>query len=165
MVNYIAMLKMIRINREGNIMSRVAIINGPNLNLLGKREPLIYGDEDWTSIKKKVQKVSAQLKMDILFFQSNHEGDIVDFIQEQMEELDGIIINPAAFTKTGYSILDALTAQSIPYIEIHLTNIVSRGGWHSDSIFTENSIGLIMGLKGLGYELALMAMNHYLTAR
>lgn len=143
-------------------MKKIAIINGPNINILGKREPSVYGNEDWSSIEYKVEALGQQMCAKLLFYQSNHEGDIVDFLQQNMDELDGVVMNPAALSKTGYSILDALNALPIPYIEVHLSNIVSRGGWHSESIFTETAIGFIMGLKGYVYELGLQAINHYL---
>ena len=79
-----------------------------------------------------------------------------------MYELSGVVINPAALSKTGYSLLDALNALPIPYIEVHLSNIVSRGSWHSESIFTETAVGFIMGLKGYVYELGLQSINYYL---
>ena len=141
---------------------KIAIINGPNINILGKREPSIYGKKDWGSIETKVKSLGQQIHAKLLFYQSNHEGDIVDFIQQNMDELSGVVINPAALSKTGYSILDALNALPIPYIEVHLSNIVSRGGWHSESIFTETAVGFIMGLKGYVYELGLQSINNYL---
>lgn len=141
---------------------KIAIINGPNINILGKRETTVYGLENWSSIEKKVKSLGKQLDVDLLLYQSNHEGDIVDFIQQNMDLLSGVVINPAAFTKTGYSILDALNALNTPYVEVHLSNIVSRGGWHSESIFTETAVGFIMGLKGYVYELGLQAINNYM---
>lgn len=141
---------------------KIAIINGPNINILGKREPSVYGIENWDSIENKVKTLGKQLHVELLFYQSNHEGAIVDFIQQHMDELSGAIINPAALSKTGYSILDALNAQPIPYVEVHLSNIVSRGSWHSESIFTETAVSFIMGLKGYVYELGLQSINYYL---
>jgi len=141
---------------------KIAIINGPNINILGKREPSVYGIEDWGLIENKVKAWGMQLQVELFFYQSNHEGDIVDFIQQNMYELSGVVINPAALSKTGYSLLDALNALPIPYIEVHLSNIVSRGSWHSESIFTETAVGFIMGLKGYVYELGLQSINYYL---
>lgn len=143
-------------------MKKIAIINGPNINTLGKREPAIYGAETWNLIEEKIRMLGQKLHVELTFFQSNHEGDIVDFIQKNMDELSGAVINPAALSKTGYSILDALTATPIPYVEVHLSNIVSRGGWHAESIFTETAVGFVMGLKGYVYELGLQSINHYL---
>jgi len=141
---------------------KIAIINGPNINILGKREPSVYGVVDWNSIENKVKALGQQLNVELLFCQSNHEGEIVDFIQKNMNELSGVVINPAALSKTGYSILDAINALIIPYVEVHLSNIISRGGWHSESIFTETAVGFIMGFRGYVYELGLQSINHYL---
>ena len=91
----------------------VAVINGPNINMLGSREISVYGEERWTDIEKSVSACADQLNLEVIFYQSNHEGAIVDFIQQNSESLAGIIINPAAFTKTGFSVLDALTARSL----------------------------------------------------
>lgn len=141
---------------------KIAIINGTNINILGKREINVYGKESWSEIEDKLIKLGEQLDIDLLIYQSNHEGDIVDFIQDNMEELSGVVINPAAFSKVGYSILDALNALNTPYVEVHLTNIVSRGGWHSESVFTEDAIGFIAGFKGYIYELGINAIYNYI---
>lgn len=143
-------------------MKKIAIINGPNINTLGKREPSIYGSETWNIIEEKIKLLGKRLNLELIFFQSNHEGDIVNFIQKNIEKLSGIIINPAALSKTGYSVLDALNSMPIPYVEVHLSNIVSRGGWHSESIFTKTAVGVVMGFKGYVYELGLQSINHYL---
>ena len=124
---------------------KIGVINGPNINILGKREVSIYGKESWDKIEEKLKLLGKTLNLELLFYQSNHEGEIVDYIQTHMDDLDGIIINPAAFSKTGYSILDAINANNLAYIEIHLSNIFFRGGWHSESIFTEDPIGFIGG--------------------
>ena len=138
---------------------KIAIINGPNINILGIREPSVYGIENWESIEHKVQVLGEQINVELLFYQSNHEGDIVDFIQQNMDELSGIVINPAALSKTGYSILDALNALPMPYVEVHLSNIVSRGGWHSESIFTETAVGFIMGLQSMAENRARQRLS------
>ena len=144
---------------------KIAIINGPNINVLGKREPSVYGIEDWDFIEGKLKAFGKQIHAELLFYQSNHEGAIVDFIQQNMDILSGVVINPAAFAKMGYSILDALNALPIPYVEVHLSNIVSRGGWHAESIFTETAVGFIIGLKGYVYELGLQSINYYLEEK
>ena len=144
---------------------KIAIINGPNINILSHRECSIYGIEDWKSIENKVKAIGQQICAELLFYQSNHEGDIVDFIQQNMDELSGIVINPAALSKTGYSVLDALNALPTPYVEVHLSNIVSRGGWHAESIFTDTAVGFLMGLKGYVYELGLQAINKYVEEK
>lgn len=145
------------------IMNKIiAIINGPNINMLGQREQLIYGMEDWNSIERKVKLLGEKLNIELLFYQSNHEGDIVDYIQNNIELINGVVLNPAALSKTGYSILDALNVRNIPYVEVHLSNIIKRGSWHAESIFTYDAIGCIMGLKGYVYELGLLAINKFL---
>lgn len=136
----------------------IHIINGPNINMLGTRETQFYGEETWTEIETRIRKLGDGLGLVINTFQSNHEGEIVDYIQQKTSSASGIVINPAGYSKTGYSILDALLIYNIPYIEVHLSNIYSRGGWHSESIFTKNAIGLICGLKGYVYDLALKAI-------
>lgn len=136
---------------------KIAVVNGPNMNLLGERETELYGRETLPSIEKKLVKVGAKKNMELLFFQSNHEGLIVDFIQENIENLNGIIINPAALTPNGYATLEALSIKKIPFIEVHITNIFARGGWHSKSIFSEKAQGIIVGMGSEGYILALEA--------
>lgn len=153
------------LRKDKEDMKKIAIINGPNINILGEREKMIYGTETWENIEKKIKELAKEMNIKLICFQSNHEGDIVDFIQNNIEDLSGVVINPAAFSKTGYSVLEALTAQDIPYVEVHMTNIVHRGGWHSESIFTANAVSFLMGLKGYIYELGIKAINYYLEER
>ncbi len=160
-------LKECSINFEGageneTDCATIAIINGPNINILGIREPDFYGKELWTDIELRLKKKAAEVGVNLLFFQSNHEGLIVDFIQENLKRIVGIVINPAAYTKTGYAILDAITSIDIPFVEVHISNIYERGGWHSDSIFAEKALGQIVGFKGFGYDLGLMAISGFI---
>ncbi|KLU72985.1 MAG: hypothetical protein RHS_1227 [Robinsoniella sp. RHS] len=141
----------------------IALINGPNINLLGTREQQFYGKETLPDIEKQIKSLADELLVDILLYQSNHEGQIVDFIQENRFTLDGIMINPAAYTKSGYAILEALTAIDIPFIEVHLSNIFSREKWHSESIFSPKAIGFISGMKGFSYELSLRGIVNYIN--
>lgn len=141
----------------------IAVVNGPNINKLGIREPNFYGSETWASIELRLNELAAQLGVKLIFFQSNHEGFIVDFIQDNLENIDGVVINPAAYTKTGYAILDALTSIDIPFVEVHLSNIYLRGGWHAETIFAEKSVGLILGFKGMVYELGLRAIHDFIS--
>ena len=140
----------------------IAIINGPNINILGVREVDVYGETKWDSIKEELEKRALKMRIQLMFFQSNHEGDIVDFIQDNLFKIDGVIINPASFTKTGYSILDVLESVHIPFVEVHLTNIFARGGWHSETIFADKAIGHINGFKEDVYYLGLEAINNYI---
>ena len=143
----------------------IAIINGPNMKLMGKREPEHYGTKTWNDIEKELLILSKEINCDLLFFHSNHEGRIIDFIQEHLEVLDGIIINPAGYSKTGYGILDAMNAIQIPFIEVHLSNIFSRGVQHRETIFQQDAVGNIIGLRGDVYLLGLRGMVNYLNER
>lgn len=144
---------------------RIAVINGPNINILGIREPDVYGVAAWNEIEQDLQKLAEELGIIIVFYQSNHEGDIVDFIQENLFELDGVVINPAAFTKTGYSILDALTAVNIPFVEVHLSNINARESWHAETIFAAKAAGHINGFQEYVYHLGLRGLYYILQKR
>lgn len=143
----------------------IAIVNGPNINLLGIREPDIYGSYSWAQIEEQLIVQAKSLNLSLLFFQSNHEGDIVDFLQKNLSVLDGVVINPAAFTHGGYSIIDVLTATNMPFIEVHLSNIFARGGWHSETIFAQRAIGHINGFGKDVYSLGLLAIKNYLLNR
>jgi len=140
----------------------IAVVNGPNINKLGIREPGFYGSETWNDIELRLKELGNQLCIKLVFFQSNNEGYLVDFIQDQLGTSDGMVINPAAFTKAGYAILDVIKAIAIPFVEVHLSNIFERGGWHSQSIFSEEAVGHIIGFKGYGYDLGLTAIHNVL---
>jgi 3-dehydroquinate dehydratase-2 len=144
---------------------QIAVINGPNINILGLREPEVYGKVTLTQIEENLNKLGTELNLTLHFFQSNHEGYIVDFIQDHLNMLDGVVINPAGYTKNGYAILDALTAISTPFVEVHLTNIFERGEWHSESIFSSKAIGFISGFKDYVYTMGVYAINHYLISK
>lgn len=137
---------------------KIAVINGPNMNMIGSREPAFYGNMTWPDIQNKIIESTKGRSYEVVFYQSNSEGDIVDYIQANMHFLIGIVINPAAFTKTGYAVLEALRAAAIPYIEVHMSNIGARGGWHAESIFTESALGAIVGLKHHVYIHAVCAI-------
>lgn len=149
--------------QENMVKKRIAIINGPNMNLLGVREAEHYGKETLKVIEDNLVKLAVELSIELTMYQSNHEGNIVDFIQENMMVLDGIIINPAAFTKSSYSILEALLAVNIPFIEVHLSNTYSREPWHAESIFSSKAVGNIVGLRAFVYELGLRGILNYLN--
>lgn len=140
----------------------IAVINGPNLNLLGVREPEVYGSETWQDIERRLRKLEKLLQVELLVFQSNHEGAMIDFIQNNLNLLDGVLLNPAALTNRGYGILDALQSIGIPFIEVHLSNLYSREQWHQESLFAPYAIGQIVGFKGYGYELGLMAIARFI---
>jgi 3-dehydroquinate dehydratase-2 len=136
-------------------MKKILILNGPNINMLGKREPQIYGNISLSEIEQQIDSLAKELKITVEFFQSNHEGEIVDKIQKCLENISGIIINPAAFTHTSIAIRDALGALSIPTIEVHISNIYSREDFRHSSYIAPVALGQISGLGVDGYFLAL----------
>lgn len=136
-------------------MKKILIINGPNLNLLGTREPEIYGKQTLTELNEQLTKVAAKLNIAISHIQSNHEGDLINAIHNARESIDGIIINPAAYTHTSIAIRDALNGVKIPFIEVHLSNIYQRETFRHHSYISELAIGVISGLGVYGYEAAL----------
>ena len=139
-------------------MASILIINGPNLNLLGLREPDHYGAQSLDSINAALQKRAKSLGQQLTFFQSNAEHELIDRIQTaKTDGFDFIIINPAAFTHTSVALRDALAAVAIPFIEVHLSNIYSREAFRSHSYFSDLAVGVISGLGAIGYELALEA--------
>jgi len=134
----------------------ILIIHGPNLNLLGMREPEIYGHETLQDINRKLSQLAKKVQVDVVFFQSNAESALVDRIQQAMtDDTDFIIINPAAYTHTSIAMRDAITAVRLPFIEVHLSNIFSRETFRHHSYFSDLAIGVISGLGSKGYELAL----------
>tara|TARA_Y100000766_G_C18488642_1_gene403667 strand:+ start:141 stop:578 length:438 start_codon:yes stop_codon:yes gene_type:complete len=140
-------------------MKKILIINGPNLNLLGKREELIYGKATLEDIKNNCEQYSSKLKLKIDFFQFNNEGEIIDKIQEVEKKYDGLIINPAAYTHSSIAILDSLRAIKKPKIEIHLSNIYSREDYRKKSITSEGVDGLICGFGENSYILGIEAIH------
>jgi len=139
-------------------MKKVLIINGPNLNLLGNREDDIYGKDSLDKIKSNCEKIGIEKKLEINFFQSNNEGEIIDKIHEVNDKFDGLIINPAAFTHSSIAILDSLRAINKPKIEIHLSNIYAREEYRKKSITSEGVDGLICGFGGNSYLLGIEAI-------
>lgn len=139
-------------------MPTVFILNGPNLNLLGVREPATYGYDTLADVEQRCLVRAAALDLTIEFRQSNHEGQLVDWIQEARESADGIILNAGAFTHTSVAILDALNAADVPVIEVHLSNIFRRETFRHHSYVSLAARGGIFGLGPQGYELALEAL-------
>ena len=139
-------------------MKKILIINGPNLNLLGNREDDIYGKDSLDKIKSDCEKKGIEKKLEIIFFQSNNEGEIIDKIHEVNDKFDGLIINPAALTHSSIAILDSLRAINKPKIEIHLSNIYAREEYRKKSITSEGVNGLICGFGGNSYLLGIEAI-------
>jgi 3-dehydroquinate dehydratase II len=136
----------------------IFILNGPNLNLLGLREPSVYGHDTLADIEERCLARASALDLQIDFRQSNHEGQLVDWIQEARESADGIILNAGALTHTSVALLDALTAAGLPVIEVHLSNIFRRESFRHRSFVSLAADGVICGLGPQGYELALDAV-------
>jgi len=142
---------------------KIVVIQGPNLNMLGLREQNIYGPMKLEDIHAQMKAFADQNKIEIEFFQSNLEGEIVDRIQECMGDADGIIINPAAYTHTSIAIRDALAAVKIPAIEVHLSNIHAREEFRHTSLTAPVSAGQIVGMGPFGYHLAMVGMTQILN--
>lgn len=143
------------INVEVKAM-KIMIINGPNLNMLGIREPLIYGTKTLNELEELIENYARNKNIEVTYFQSNHEGSIVDRIQDAyIENYDGIIINPAAYTHTSVALLDALKAVGIPTVEVHLSDVNKREGFRKISYVREACIKTISGLGFEGYLRAI----------
>ena len=143
-------------------MAKILVINGPNLNLLGDREPQHYGASSLDEINKRLKDLATQSGNELSTFQSNAEHDLVERVHTAKEQgINFIVINPAAFTHTSIAIRDALCAVAIPFIEVHLSNIHAREQFRQHSYFSDIAVGVISGVGALGYELALQAaMRH-----
>jgi 3-dehydroquinate dehydratase-2 len=141
------------------MMSRlVYVLNGPNLNLLGKRQPKIYGYETLADVEAECRRIGAELKLEIEFHQSNAEFQIIDWIHEARERAGGIVINPAAFTHTSVAILDALNTCEFPIIEVHISNVHKREPFRHHSYVSSVASGVIAGFGTQGYPLALQRL-------
>jgi 3-dehydroquinate dehydratase-2 len=142
----------------------IYVLNGPNLNMLGLREPAVYGRESLADVEKRAQGRAKTLGLTIDFRQSNKEGELVDWIQEARDKAQGIIINAGAYSHTSIAILDALQAAELPAIEVHLSNIFRREPYRQHSYVSQAAKGVICGLGPKGYELALEAMADVLAS-
>lgn len=136
----------------------VFVLNGPNLNLLGTREPEIYGTETLADIEKRCERRAEELGLTVDFRQSNTEGDLVTWIQDARTQGSGLIVNAGAFTHTSIAMLDALLACDIPVVEVHLSNIFTREPFRHTSYISQAAKGVICGFGSLGYELAIEAL-------
>ena len=139
-------------------MASLLLINGPNLNLLGSREPGVYGETNLTDVESRLKSLASEQGHDLACFQSNAEHEIVDRVQKASgDQVDFILLNPGAFTHTSIAIRDALLAVSIPFIEIHLSNVFAREDFRHKSYFSDIAAGCLFGLGAYGYELGLNA--------
>ncbi len=143
---------------------RVLVIHGPNLNLLGSREPEIYGNTTLEEINTDLTSAAKEWGAEVEFFQSNHEGALVDRIQEAQSWADGILINPGGLTHTSVILRDALVATGLPIVEIHLSNVFAREEFRRHSFVSAITLGVISGFGPTGYGLGLNALLEYLEA-
>ena len=142
----------------------ILLINGPNLNLLGTREPEIYGNKTLNDIENDLTKVAKEKGINLECFQSNHEGEIVDKIQSSVRNIHGILINAGALTHTSISIRDALIGSKTPFVELHISNIFSREEFRKESFLTDKAIGIISGFGITSYFLALEGIIEFLSS-
>jgi 3-dehydroquinate dehydratase-2 len=147
-------------------MARVLLLNGPNLNLLGSREPGIYGVETLESIEKRAAEVAREVGLELTMFQSNAEHELIDRIHRAPADGVGfLILNPAALTHTSVALRDAIAAVRLPFIELHLSNTHAREPFRRHSYFSDIAVGVIAGFGAFGYELAVRAAARHLAAR
>ena len=137
---------------------KILVLNGPNLNLTGMREPTHYGSATLDEINSALSEAAASLGIDTVFFQSNHEGDIIDYIHSAIDNFDGIILNAGAFTHYSYAIRDAIAAVNVPTVEVHMSNIHAREEFRHTSVIAPVCIGSIAGFGSFSYHLALAAL-------
>ena len=144
---------------------RIAVINGPNLNLLGVREPSLYGTETLQDVERKLNGVARELGASLEFVQRNGEGELVEYIQSIHDHAAGVIINAGAYSHTSLAIRDALTGVGIPFVEVHITNVYAREPERRHSMLAPAAVGVVCGLGTLGYELALRGLLRTLKSR
>lgn len=146
-------------------MARLLLLNGPNLNLLGRREPAVYGSTTLADIERDVSAAATRAGHQLEAFQTNSEAALVDRIQQAAGQVDFILLNPGALTHTSVALRDALLAVAIPFIEIHLSNVHAREEFRRHSYVSDVAVGVITGLGALGYQLALQAACEQLARR
>jgi 3-dehydroquinate dehydratase-2 len=144
---------------------RIAVLNGPNLNLLGTREPAIYGTETLADVERRVRDVARELGVELDFAQDNGEGALIDRIQGLRGRASGAIVNAGAYTHTSLAIRDALAAVAVPFVEVHLTNIYAREPERRQSMLASSALGVLCGFGPFGYELALRGLVASLARR
>lgn len=156
-----------KMHEEGGEMSannKVLLLNGPNLNLLGKREPEIYGAQTLEQLVTDLSKLAQELNIELTHTQSNSESELIDAIHQAMGQVDFIVINPAAFTHTSVAIRDALLGVDIPFIEVHISNVHAREEFRHKSFLSDKALGVICGFGVDGYEFALRKASSVISA-
>lgn len=144
---------------------KIAIINGPNLNLLGVREPEVYGRESLIDVEHALREVAGETKVELEFVQHNGEGQLIDAIHRMRGKVDGVVINAGAYTHSSLALRDALVGVAVPYVEVHVTNVYAREPERRHSMLAPAAIGVVCGLGAYGYELALRGLLRSLAAR
>ena len=144
---------------------RIAVINGPNLNRLGTREPELYGRESLADIERSLREVASEVGAEVSFAQRNGEGDLIDAIHQLRGRVDGVVINAGAYTHTSLAIRDALAAIAVPFIEVHVTNVYAREPERRHSMLAPAAVGVVCGLGAYGYELAFRGLTRTLAPR
>jgi len=143
---------------------KIAVLNGPNLNLLGTREPAVYGRESLADIEASLRGVANELGADLEFAQHNGEGEMIDAIHAWRGKVDGIVINAGAYTHSSLAIRDALTSIAVPFVEVHISNVYAREPERRHSMLASAAVGTVVGLGAYGYELALRGLARKLAA-
>lgn len=141
---------------------RIAVVHGPNLNLLGTREPGVYGTSTLAQIGEALAALGGELGVEVESYQSNHEGALVDFVQEQGPRVDGFVVNAAAYTHTSIALADALAGVARPYVEVHLSNVFARERFRHRSLLAAGAVGVVSGFGADSYRLGLRALVEHL---
>jgi len=141
---------------------RIGVLNGPNLNLLGQRQPVHYGTDTLADIEDALKEKGGIRDLELLFFQSNDEGELVDWVQMKTEKVDGWLVNAAAFTHTSVALRDALAASDRPFVEVHLSNVYAREPFRHHSLLSDLAVGVIAGFKSSSYLFGLEALADYI---
>ena len=144
---------------------KILVLHGPNLNLLGVREPEVYGAASLAEVETGLTRLAADLEVEVEFFQSNAEGALVDRIQAALGQCAGVLINPAAYTHTSVALRDALLATALPFVEIHLSNIHARESFRQRSLLADVAVGTVAGFGANSYQLGLRGLVAHLTGR
>jgi 3-dehydroquinate dehydratase-2 len=143
---------------------RIAVLNGPNLNLLGTREPELYGRETLQDVERRLRDVAKELRVDLEFTQHNSEGELIDTVHGMRGRVHGALVNAGAYSHTSLALRDALAGISLPFVEVHITNIYAREPERRHSMLADAAVGVVCGLGVLGYELALRGLVAHLAA-
>ena len=137
---------------------RIAVLNGPNLNLLGTREPALYGHQTLADIEARLHVVARELRVDLEFAQQNGEGALIDYVQSLRQRVDGAVVNAGAYSHTSLALRDAFTAVDVPFVEVHVTNVFAREPERRHSMLAPAAVGVVCGFGAYGYELALRGL-------